>query len=437
MSTIGIIGLLLGIAVLIVLSYKGVNAFVASLIAAAIVIISNGMPFWPSYYAHYSTGMKDFIGSFYLLFGLAAAYGEFMKVSGSAESVANTLFNLFGVKWAPLACILVTLLMAMGGVSAFVIVFAVYPVAAPLFRRANITKELMPGIFLLASVALCLTLPGNPTSTNALLTMTALGTNAYAGAKMGIVACIVGLVLSGIYVTIVAKWETAKGNGYSVSGTDSAEIGVKGLPPFKTSILPLLLVIVMMYTLKDYMSASNCITTSLLLAMALVAALNFSVMKGKVMKTFSDGMWASIPALVLTGGVMGFAGVVSEAPGFKYFVDFAMSLSNKYNPYVSAAFAVNIVAGITGTALGGRRIFANTMLGSYLQLDVNPEAFHRMMVIACTGLDTLPHCATFITMCTVCGVKISSSYKHVFALTVILPILLTILCIFLATVNFI
>ena len=193
----------------------------------------------------------------------------------------------------------------------------------------------------------------------------------------------------------------------------------------------------MMYTLKDYMSASNCITTSLLLAMALVAALNFSVMKGKVMKTFSDGMWASIPALVLTGGVMGFAGVVSEAPGFKYFVDFAMSLSNKYNPYVSAAFAVNIVAGITGTALGGLRIFANTMLGSYLQLDVNPEAFHRMMVIACTGLDTLPHCATFITMCTVCGVKISSSYKHVFALTVILPILLTILCIFLATVNFI
>ena len=298
----------------------------------------------------------------------------------------------------------------------------------------------MPGIFLLASVALCLTLPGNPTSTNALLTMTKLGTNAYAGAKMGVVACIVGLLLSGIYVTFVAKRETAKGNGYVVSGTDSAEqfdTSGKGLPAFKTSILPLLLVIVMMYTLKDYMSASNCITTSLLLAMALVVVLNFNIMKDKILKTFSDGLWASIPALILTGGVMGFAAVVANAPGFKYFIDFAMGLSDQYNPYVSAVFAVNIVAGITGTALGGLRIFADTMLDSYLSLGINPEAFHRLMVIACTGLDTMPHCATFITMCSVCGVKVSTSYKHVFVLTVVIPIILTILFIFLTMANFI
>ena len=99
---------------------------------------------------------------------------------------------------APLGALLITLLMAMGGVSAFVIVFAVYPVAAPLFRKANITKNLLPGIVLLGlratearmathrevrilsvalmmffsrimTVTLCLCLPGNPTSTNALL----------------------------------------------------------------------------------------------------------------------------------------------------------------------------------------------------------------------------------------------------------------------------
>ena len=72
-----------------------------------------------------------------------------------------------------------------------------------------------------------------------------------------------------------------------------------------------------------------------------------------------------------------------------------------FNPYVSAAVAVNVVAGITGTALGGLQIFANSMLESYLNLGINPAAFHRLMVIACCGLDTLPHCATFITMCTV------------------------------------
>ncbi|SBW11009.1 H+/gluconate symporter and related permeases [uncultured delta proteobacterium] len=440
MGAIGILGLLAGITVLIVLSYRGVNAFVASLIATAIVIVCNWMPFWGSFTTHYATGMKNFAGSYFLLFGLAAAYGEFMNVSGSAESVANTLFKLFGSKWAPVACILVTLLMAMGGISAFVIVFAVYPVAAPLFRKSNITKEMMPGIFLCASVTLTLCLPGNPTSTNALLTMTKLGTNAYAGPKMGIVAGLVGLLISGLYVTWAARRETVNGNGYVVSGSDSAEAfdeQGKLLPPFWSSILPLLVVIGMMFTLKSYMSAVNCITTSLLIAMALVVVLNYNAMKGKALKTFSDGYWSSIAPLVLTGGVMGFAAVVQNAPGFQYFVNFAMGLSDTFNPYVSAAVAVNVVAGITGTALGGLQIFSNTMLDSYLALNINPEAFHRLMVIACCGLDTLPHCATFITMSAVCGVSVKGSYKHVFPLTVIMPLFLTALCIIMATVGFI
>ena len=161
MNTIGIIGLLLAISCLIVLSYKGVNAFIASLIASVVVIITNALPFWETLAGSYATGFKNFAGNYFLLFGLAAAYGEFLKVTGSAESVAKVLFKIFGVKWAPLGALLITLLMAMGGVSAFVIVFAVYPVAAPLFRKANITKNLLPGIVLCASVTLCLCLPGN------------------------------------------------------------------------------------------------------------------------------------------------------------------------------------------------------------------------------------------------------------------------------------
>ena len=84
MSVLGVVGLLLGIAALIVLSYKGVNAFVSSLIAAAIVIITNGMPFWGTFSDSYATGMKNFAGSYFLIFGLAAAYGELMKISGAA-----------------------------------------------------------------------------------------------------------------------------------------------------------------------------------------------------------------------------------------------------------------------------------------------------------------------------------------------------------------
>lgn len=103
MNTIGIIGLLLAISSLIVLSYKGVNAFIASLIASVVVIITNALPFWETLAGSYATGFKNFAGNYFLLFGLAAAYGEFLKVTGSAESVAKVLFKIFGVKWAPWA----------------------------------------------------------------------------------------------------------------------------------------------------------------------------------------------------------------------------------------------------------------------------------------------------------------------------------------------
>ena len=234
------------------------------------------------------------------------------------------------------------------------------------------------------------------------------------------------------------------GVGYVVSGTDEELEGDdKDLPPFWSSIIPLLIVVVVMILLKNVMSATDSILTSLCIAIVASVVLNPKVFFGAekkqdVLKTFTTGMWSSCTsALLLTGGVMGFAGVVQAAPGFQYFVDFAMGLSNTFNPYVSASVAVNVVAGITGTALGGLQIFADSMLPSYLAQGVDPEAFHRLMTIACCGLDTLPHCSTFILMCSVCGVTAKDSYKHVFPLTVIMPILLTILCIIMITLGII
>lgn len=441
---IGVIGILLAIAVLIWLSLKGVNVFVVSLISSVIVIITNVMPFWSSFTSDFATGFKNFCGSYFLLFGLAAAYGEFMKITGSAESVASTLFNIFGSKWAPVVCLLVTLLMSMGGVSAFVIVFAVYPIAAPLFRKANITKDFMPGIFLGASVSLCLALPGNPTSTNALLTRAeyGLGVDAYSAPIMGIIACVVGIVLCSVYLIWKQTSYAAKGIGYIVSGSDTAEEEPgKKLPPFWSSVLPIAVVIVMMFLLKTSMGTTECILTSLLVAMLLSVVLNFKVFFGDekqqgVLKTFGNGFWSSVTALMLTGAVMGFAGVVQASGGFQHFVNFATGLSDSFNAYVSGVFAVNIMAGVTGTALGGLQFFADSMLSNYIG-QVNPAAFHRLMTIACCGLDTLPHCSTFITCCAVCGVTVKKAYKHVFALTVVVPIVMTIVCLICISVGII
>lgn len=58
MEIIGVIGLLLAIASLIFLSYRGVNAFIASLIASLVVIVTNMLPFWETFAGGYATGFK-------------------------------------------------------------------------------------------------------------------------------------------------------------------------------------------------------------------------------------------------------------------------------------------------------------------------------------------------------------------------------------------
>ena len=149
---LGAVGMLLGIAVLIVLCVKGFNVFLSSMIASIVVIIFNGLPFWDSIITTYFNGMSGFIGTYTLFFCLAAAYGELMKVTGAAETIANYLFKLVGVKYTAFATLLVTWILAYGGINAFIVVFAVYPIAMPMFRQANISKNIMPAIFLYGSV---------------------------------------------------------------------------------------------------------------------------------------------------------------------------------------------------------------------------------------------------------------------------------------------
>ena len=91
---IGVLGLLLAIVCLITLSYRGVNAFIASLIASLVVIVTNGLPFWGTFAGEYATGFKNFAGSYFMLFGLAAVYGEFLKVTVTEELIISSYLRL-------------------------------------------------------------------------------------------------------------------------------------------------------------------------------------------------------------------------------------------------------------------------------------------------------------------------------------------------------
>src|SRR3546814_5896623 len=84
-------------------------------------------------------------------------------LSGFSKSIVAATIRVVGAQRAILSIVLVCALLTYGGVSLFVVVFAVYPFAAELFRQAGIPKRLIPGTIALGAFTFTMdALPGTP-----------------------------------------------------------------------------------------------------------------------------------------------------------------------------------------------------------------------------------------------------------------------------------
>jgi H+/gluconate symporter-like permease len=101
------------------------------------------------------------------------------------------------------------------------------------------------------------------------------------------------------------------------------------------------------------------------------------------------------------------------------------------HPIVSLAAAVNLMAGITGSASGGLGIVLETLGPKYLALGLSPDLIHRIAVVSAGAFDALPHNGVVITSLAVCGLTHKNAYKHIWfthvvgtflALCVIVPL---------------
>lgn len=436
---LGAIGMILGIIVLIILCVKGFNVLFSTLLASIVVIIFNALPFWDSILTTWTNGMANFFGTYFLFFTLAAAYGEVMKVTGAAETIANAIFRLVGAKFTAFATLLVTWALAYAGINAFIVVFAVYPIAMPMFKNANISKNLMPAIFLYGSVVLNVCTPG---CNSALLIALSegLGLTLLDGTGLQLCILIAALVFGFFYVTLRAKKMLDKGEVFVPSESDTQlamDHAAKGLPPLWSSLLP----VVVMVIIRNVMIKCGAGTfpasyTAIIIAIILLLVFQRKYCVGVAYKTFHKGFFGAIDILLLNGGTMGFAAVINSCAAFALFTNFAVWLGSVVNPYVSAIASVSLFSGITGASLSGSTIFANLMADTFLNMGVNPTALYRIVATASMGLDTLPHCPTFLAMAAVCGVTAKKTYNHVFWCTVVAPIALAFFGVLVASIMF-
>ena len=145
--------------------------------------------------------MADFVQKYFAVFLLGAVFGKVIELSGSAASISKAIVGFLGPKRAMLAIVLACAVLTYGGVSLFVVAFAVYPFAASLFREAKLPKRLIPGTIALGSFTFTMdALPGTPQIQNIIPT-TFFGTTIYAAPILGTFGAVLvlgcGMVLPG------------------------------------------------------------------------------------------------------------------------------------------------------------------------------------------------------------------------------------------------
>jgi len=408
---LGVVGVLASIALVIYLAFRGWSIIPASLLCSLVVILTNKAEIWPSISGSYADGFTYFIGAFFLIFFFGSLFGKAMGDSGSANSISYKLLSVFGAKRALLVIILATATLTYGGVSVFVVIFTIYPIAAVLFKEADLPKRLIVGAIALGAGTFSMTaLPGTPAIQN-LIPAQVLGTPATAAPVLG-------------------------NEEHFVPGPNDdmnkmSLVDPKLLPDWKLAFLPLVCVIGLIVILK--MVQPIYAVTIALAAGTLLTYILFWKRIENPLKTLNDGVSQSVMPLLNTAAIVGFGFVVKGVVAFKSFVDFAFGLP--FPPLVSAAFAVNIMAGITGSASGGLTIFMKTMGPQYLEMGLAPDVLHRICAVASGGLDSLPHSGAVITALMVMGVTHKEGYKDLGVVTVAFPIVATVAIVLLAMMG--
>lgn len=434
---LGVIGVLIAIALLIFMAYKGWGIIPASLICSIIVLITNQGDLWEGLAGNYINGFIYFAGSYFLIFVLGALFGQVMGESGSAKAISYKLLDWFGEKRAILVVTLATAILTYGGVNLFIVIFTVYPLALILFKAANLPKRLIAASVGLGAATLTMTcLPGSPAIQN-LIPAQVLGTTATAAPLLGIICGLLILVLGLLYIHRQARMAQEKGDGFVPSPSDNIEslelTDRSELPDWRIAFIPLIMVIVIIFLLKNRLDAIYGVAIALTIGVILTYILNWKRFKSPL-KALNEGCSNSIMALINTSAVVGFGFVVQNVPAFQSFVKFALGL--KFHPFVSEAIAVNIIAGITGSASGGLTIFMTSMGEAFLATGVNPEALHRIASIASGGLDSLPHSGAVVTLLMVMGLTHKEGYKDLGFVTTLIPLLVTVVAVILGVLFY-
>jgi H+/gluconate symporter-like permease len=479
---IGLAGIILSLFLLMYLAYRGINVLVLAPLMALLAVVAQGdLPILGTYTQVFMPALGRYLIQFFPLFMLGAIFGKLMDDSGSARVISHWIVGRVGADRAILAVVLACGVLTYGGVSLFVVAFAVFPIAAELFRESGTPKRLIPGAIALGSFTFTMTaLPGTPAIQNA-IPAPFFGTDAFAAPGLGVVA---GLIMFGggiLWLNWRARAARTAGEGYQgplaaeraalrpstvgaaqvgevsreappPAGADqptgvAAEPRPRPAPPVALAFAPVLIVIgvnwlflnlaiPMMdtaYLAEPRYGSTNIgavrgiwsIIVALIVAILFIMATSWRAI-ADMKRSVNEGTMGSLLPIFNTASEVAYGVVIASLPAFFVIREAVLGVGGG-DPVLSLAVAVNVLAGITGSASGGMSIALQTLGSTYAEMaaaaGISPEILHRVSALASGGFDSLPHNGAVITLLAICGLTHRESYVDIGVVSVAIPLL--------------
>lgn len=420
---LSMIGLLGGLILLIIMTLRGVNLFLAAPLCALIVALFSNMAVFPlseqvNFLSTYMSGFAGFISAWFFMFLLGSLFGKFMEDSGAADSVARFIVAKLGMKHAVLAVVIACAVLTYGGVSVFIVAFSVYPMALSLFKDADLPRRFIPATLAFGSVTFTMTSAGSPEIQN-WIPIKYLGTSPYAAWEVSLVVAIF-MALSG-YWWLMRMINKAKANGECFDArADDPAIAIRDYPHPITGVIPLIVVLLLSFTLHEALQQSALIV-ALLGGVLSIVIINFKRFRS-ITNAVNLGTTGALVAIGNTAAVVGFGAVAKNTDAFNAAVEVMTAMPG--NELLGAAIAVSVIAGLTGSASGGQAIALPLVAPHYLDAGVNPEQLHRIVAISSGALDTLPHNGYVVTTIrAICKETHQRAYWSMAALTALIPLI--------------
>lgn len=287
-----------------------------------------------------------------------------------------------------LAIVLACAVLTYGGVSLFVVGFAVFPIALSLFYEGDVPRRFIPGALAFGSVTFTMTSAGSPEIQN-LIPIEYLDTTPTAGLVVSAIVAVAMFAMFAMgFVGLMWLVNRAVANGETFEAMPGDERYIGHLLRRDERI-------------PDDGSSDNA--------------------TGPQPTTVEDDddLPPVLLALVPIAVILVLLNVLGVAPEASLFGGVLMAWLPFYrwlpNPLDTA---------VVGSASGGLSIILPIIGPQYLDQGVDADSLHRVSAIASGSIDSLPHSGYVVTTIRViCGETHTRAYLPIFVTTVVVPLI--------------